>query len=1373
VTVLASKIIVPAGVNSSRHFNFINIDKVCEYLGKEELKDLLRNSNLEIVANFIESLETISFDTLITTDDYYFMVQMAYTLIDAVTKVSAADINELLHYVLDLTNGDVEINNVELVSKLHKAANILEKVLIETNLVADFEELIVERLAKVIINEDYYTYMLNSRAVKLVCTYAEDIISIVKNITEDDIETIIDFIDVIYSENEEELTNMDIAIYAIKIAKIIEPILTSVNANTQEKTELAFLFTSLVSDDDFYRFLSKAVYWTSLNPNKLTNEQADDITDSLTTLFSDETYLSVSGEYDNIIVPVGSKTSEILRILAQYIEVSYRDGETGNYTTIPLTLNTVKGLDASVKGWHSYTVSQDGMSVELFYYVCDPKTEGSLSSVGNSLGDYILYFDINSDKPYEFALNKEYLRWYINDKNNWFDYTQVSELISWISYEVVLENSGVEAYFNIPFDAEIEYVVDTTSSGLKLGYLKYTTLYGDILVPFQYYVYDSNNPTYEVDNVINLAQGEYYDNRHMVLYDFGRQIMEVYIYVDGEETQELGTFTKEFNGIEFTINVLDERELNKIAKMRGIDLTVDATDPSGTVGVGNSNVSFSRKRYFDSYEWYSYNEFINYLNKYYNNPSIVFEWDTYENLYNYVQVPYTIYEDGEVLFEGFANVELIPNEQFYSYNIHLQQTHYNNYVFVNDYESINVNDVLKYFTVEKRYNYIPQAETISYEEFINLYDIELVNSYEDKYYRVYDLIYTSKETGLSDQRNVCVALTENMNVITYLGLYCNDLTFIGIPTEQQIIDEIARKVYFRVEKLSGHSDYIYNEEAQELFATLEPRYEVFIYSEGFEVNIYYTYEGEERHSFVRGNFYTIDENSTIISNQNRPIVITELTKEFILKQLIECLDYNVEIHDVYGNWFYMSTEEYVSKLELVTDLSSIQYGNNNVVFSFYGAMVSYDINYINIDNYTGDYYFGIYTDTILVSGSEEEIRQACLENVHIWLPEYDYRLPFNSNNNIMSQYNVTFDISRYNFDGVYNVMIQFQNDQRYEVVSFVAYEESAGDYISGLDFWFRDSRWINLKYETESGLYQLSGYGIIVNSYDNPFEQIVNMMENFNYRTLNGDYRNAYGYEEIVSLMNEIGYTFEVISEEKHIYQLMFNNVYRNVYYIALMDYTSLDLPVSLNICMNGDDKGIYIDNSYEKAYLVNVSDVNNVQLSELMINAYEFNYETFNNYYYNSYDNNEIINELERIGYKITYMNDVMNGLVRVIFNDIYSTTMYFIVYDESSNLYSNVSLTIRNNTVEVFYEQQGFNVSAYIIENGDIYTGILESIYRMTSTTIFGDRQTVRYYDDIKMTVENIGYSITLISDGEYEAYRLEFNDLNKTEYFFAYKK
>jgi hypothetical protein len=59
------------------------------------------------------------------------------------------------------------------------------------------------------------------------------------------------------------------------------------------------------------------------------------------------------------------------------------------------------------------------------------------------------------------------------------------------------------------------------------------------------------------------------------------------------------------------------------------------------------------------------------------------------------------------------------------------------------------------------------------------------------------------------------------------------------------------------------------------------------------------------------------------------------------------------------------------------------------------------------------------------------------------------------------------------------------------------------------------------------------------------------------------------------------------------------------------------------------------------------------------------------------------------------------------------------------------------------------------------------------MTSTTIFGDRQTVRNYDDIKMTVENIGYSITLISDGEYEAYRLEFNDLNKTEYFFAYKK
>ena len=183
------------------------------------------------------------------------------------------------------------------------------------------------------------------------------------------------------------------------------------------------------------------------------------------------------------------------------------------------------------------------------------------------------------------------------------------------------------------------------------------------------------------------------------------------------------------------------------------------------------------------------------------------------------------------------------------------------------------------------------------------------------------------------------------------------------------------------------------------------------------------------------------------------------------------------------------------------------------------------------------------------------------------------------------------------------------------------------------------------------------------------------------------------------------------------------------------------------------------VENSAVKKLL---KDVNNVKFEELMSNVYNLCYSTLNNYWFDSYEYYEIINQLENIGYTITYMNDEMNGLVKVTFNDICGTYKYFIVYDDATTLYTSVSLTIRNSTVDVYYEQQGFYVSAYEIENGDIYTGILESIYRLRCESVFGETQSVRTYDEIKMIIENIGYELTVISnDGSYEGYRFVIND------------
>ena len=199
---------------------------------------------------------------------------------------------------------------------------------------------------------------------------------------------------------------------------------------------------------------------------------------------------------------------------------------------------------------------------------------------------------------------------------------------------------------------------------------------------------------------------------------------------------------------------------------------------------------------------------------------------------------------------------------------------------------------------------------------------------------------------------------------------------------------------------------------------------MYINYDGFYVEITYTYNDYERTRSFSGNFCIIDENSTIMSVQRRQIVTAELTEESILYGLRYAISDDVQILDSLGNYFYFNSDEYVNKLELLSDLSGLDYGTHNMEFSFYGAKVTYDINYITLDDY---YIYASYHNEYILNTAttEEEFEQLLVDNIKLYVYiqgydfiygyhySYEYELPNTMKYEILVQNNAEYFVENY------------------------------------------------------------------------------------------------------------------------------------------------------------------------------------------------------------------------------------------------------------------------------------------------------------------------------------------------------------------------
>ena len=704
-------------------------DYTVEYHTRDEYYGLLQAAGLTKVVNFLEKIENVTINVEMSLGSINYVVERAYTLMDAFVEINAQDVFDLKEYICSFKDKDIDtLDRKELLTMLHKAADVAKKLVIDTNLINDARDFVVDICTNVLVNgngyNDYYAYV---SLFELISLYGEDVVSIAKKLSSSELDTIMDLI----LSADSDMTKAEIAKCIVDIAKIAKPIITKLNSNEEAKEYVAYLFSYDASDKNVYSFISKAVTWTALDSNNLSESKIKEINDSFDALVNGVDYIDVSRRYYDVIVQKNSSIDHLLEKLNEMYKLYYIDSS-NNRTPIQLTSNSVKGLDTQTKGWHTVTVSQQGTTVKLFYYVYDLSEENAvITHLDNTyyFDQYLLYFEKGTKTPNNIVIDKDSI-----DNDYWGGSNDVESIISSMYYVAFLEESYCETREYLDY-SKVDFEVDTSFSGLKFGYLKYESNIGDILIPFQCYVYDENNPAIKAENKeIYVQQYNSYYSEEYVSIDYGRTNKQIAIELNSEDTQKPGTITKVFEGVEFTFVVLEEKVYNQIKEFDSFRITIDESDPENSYKISEWYVWFDR---YSGYSGYAsdYEDFMYELRYMYDNPSLEFHWDTYvqEDNYSYGTVNYTICDGSVVIYEGVASVEAVVHENFNDYDYYI----YDNYgysIIVDSYDEITTKLLLENLEVCRDYRYLCKSdEYLTIEELLKEATVSFYVSEEYEY----------------------------------------------------------------------------------------------------------------------------------------------------------------------------------------------------------------------------------------------------------------------------------------------------------------------------------------------------------------------------------------------------------------------------------------------------------------------------------------------------------------------------------------------------------------------------------------------------------------------------------------------------------------
>lgn len=502
-------------------------------------------------------------------------------------------------------------------------------------------------------------------------------------------------------------------------------------------------------------------------------------------------HLSVSNARD-IYILQGTSQDEFYKILRD-------NGVTAYYDETPIVIDSTNssGFDTSTEGFKKLKIVQNNEIEYIPYYVY---SLDNVRVVSWSAPYQRYYFSLNSSTP----------SYYTNDPHELnFDQYNVNEYISgaFVVSAIVQFAPNYFDYMYFELD-DVEFVVDTSTVGLKIGYAKATIFETTIHIGFQYAVYDGNNQNIITLNIPEKLYARQYSSFYYVLkygyiiYDYGLSIdnSDKYEIVlsDVETSVEVGTVIKYeiVDGLYIDIIITGDEPSNEIVFMEvygSIYAPLNGDD---------SNIN-TVEFYMERKNGYSYSGTIDEINRYmqeYESSSIeiVLEWPTPKSHLGLIQARLCVYINSKLAYECPHSVFVVTDEDFYSIIIEADR----DILYLDSLEELNPNEIFDMinFTYRYRYDY---SNKVIYD--FDIFALENNITYSYELFQEENLVFFLKYQTYNDNVYVGVEIRQKpkLEIILIDQLPIITSFYIDNPIEL-LVD------YFEVYSYDDDRNYTYD-----------------------------------------------------------------------------------------------------------------------------------------------------------------------------------------------------------------------------------------------------------------------------------------------------------------------------------------------------------------------------------------------------------------------------------------------------------------------------------------------------------------------------------------------------------------------------------
>ena len=682
------------------------------------------------VTDFIDGILAFNREYTFKYEDIYTIVDLGYNIIASVCQIANEDIRTIVLNSIKMIVFN-EFTTADLVDLIQAACNALEVIQKETNNFAGLTATLstVSNFMNKLSDPGYAISMNVLELVKGAIKYLDVIIGVARSMDTVIIDTIMN---IQTAMNESDGSSL------IRISKTISPlaeVLYTDNALNAALSELGYKAINLPNNKSFDKLLALIIKARELDE---TNEaDSSSVFEEFYAILSDARLMPYTSRGYMALIKADATTEEIYAALADYYQsFVYQDDANQINTNIQINSTNVIIDTNRDPGVHEGYVIAEGLRYYFNYFLYDDSTKFEVANINFSRITselFLVALDSNSLDDYSYDIYSSQL-----------NYTGIDTILNNISVTITSGN-----LFNFIYlygrDFDYEFILDSSSVGLKMGYIQLT---GPVTfsIPFEYYVYDSANPTvtdfgnlivqtsnssaeYDKDEVIKIGQNTTIENLRLdyVLVNFKEQIKDISFAKEDIaklDTTTLGSHTvnliiysgeKALATYEFTYEVVLDKELYQL---RELELNQEVfVKESNIVLLDTTRLEYSNYM-FEGYNTITFSSLKEYIKKYYDANAIVRlsvgAEDSYSDYINYPEIILEIVSGDTIYFSTIIkNVGVVADEYYEAYTeIEVNETESN--LVAEDVNSLTVQELVDSLgTVTLVQRYAGKSEEIS------------------------------------------------------------------------------------------------------------------------------------------------------------------------------------------------------------------------------------------------------------------------------------------------------------------------------------------------------------------------------------------------------------------------------------------------------------------------------------------------------------------------------------------------------------------------------------------------------------------------------------------------------------------------------------